>query len=157
MKEHTPLQIPKAVYVERAVQGRRTDERFRTLRAIAELIPLNTDVDGHAAGTLTVKDIARRAIVSHVAVRRALAFWSRQRVVCSRRQDSAGRIQEIKFERAVIEGILGALASDLSKVKLFIAAHKAKREAIAPWPRAPKPTTGAETKELEVMASPGVQ
>lgn len=147
MKEHTPLQIPKAVYVERAVQGRRTDERFRTLRAIAELIPLNTDVDGHAAGTLTVEDIARRAIVSHGAVRRALGFWSRQRVLCSRREDSAGNIQEIKFERPVIEGILGALARDPSKVKLLIAAHRAKREAIAPWPWVA--TTAAETEVTE--------
>lgn len=142
MSKQKPLQIPKRVYVERAVQGRRTYERFRTLRAIAELISLNADVDGEAFGTLSVTDIARRATVSHGAVRRALGFWSRQRVLCSRRQDSAGIIQEIKFERAVIEGILDALARDPSKVKLLIAAHRAKREAIASWPRVPKPTHG---------------
>ena len=111
MNEHKPLQIPERVYVERAVQGRRTHERFRTLRAIAELIPLNTDVDGEASGTLTVTDIARRAIVSHGAVRRAFAFWSRQRVVCSRRRAALNGDREIKFERVVIEGILGALAA----------------------------------------------
>ena len=166
-KQHTSLQqavrvergisLERRIRVERAVANRRRDERFRTLRAIAELVRLNADVDGHATGTLKTHDISVRGGVSHGAVKRALAFWSRQRVLCSRREDSAGMIQEIKFERAVIEGILGALARDPSKVKLLIAAHRAKREAIAPWPRVPKSTTGAETKELEVMATPGVQ
>lgn len=60
-------------------------------------------------------------------------------------------------ERAVVEEVLAARAEGPRKVVALLSWHKAKREAIAPWPRVPKSTTGAETKELEVMATPGVQ
>ena len=67
------------------------------------------------------------------------------------------RTRDIRFERAVVEEVLATRAADPRKVVALLSGHKAAREAIAPWPRAPKPTTGAETKELEVMATPGVQ
>lgn len=107
---------------------RRRAEHFRILGTIAELLPREADIDGHAKGTLNTRELAAHAGVSGKAVTRAFQHCYRWRVFWLRWQ---GRNIEIRFERRVVEEILAAQAEP-RKVGRLLVAHKKHREEVAP-------------------------
>lgn len=95
------------------------------LAAIEKLIPSCRDVDGHAAATLTLVELATAASTSRKRMRSYLWFFQNWRVLWLRRMPEAF---EIRFERKVVEDLLAAKSSMMTK--MF--AHRREREAVSP-------------------------
>ena len=113
--------------------GPRVRERIfrRTLGAVAGLIPEAGDVAGHAAGKLSVAEIAVACGLSRSDARRSLAFLRRWRVLWLRYRGAG--IIEIRFDRRLAKGFVLAAAVVPAELPKFLAGHRAKREAVAPW------------------------
>lgn len=105
---------------------------FRVLGAVAALIPSSGDADGSAAGILAVADIAEYTRLSRSKVRAALTRFQTWRVLWVKHR--AGEV-EIRFQRQVAVGLLAAQKVAPLEVKLLMAAHRGKREKVAPCQR----------------------
>lgn len=103
---------------------------FTVLGAVAKMIPSGGDVDGHAAGVLTVAGIAEYARLSGLKVRAALMHFKVWRVLWVRHR--AGSV-EVRFERRVIVGLLAAQRVCPLEVRHLMAAHRRRCEAAAPY------------------------
>ena len=103
---------------------------FRVLGAVAAMIPLSGDADGHAAGVLAVAQIAEHTRLSRSRVRAALTHFQIWRVLWVKYR--AGEV-EIRFQRQVAVGLLAAQKVCPLEVKRFMQAHREKRERVAPY------------------------
>lgn len=127
----------KVAAMELKTKLRRRAHHYRVLAAIAELIPRDADVDGHAKGTLRDEDIVGHARgVSGKDVIRALMHWQRWRVLWL--WWKGARTRDIRFDRGLVEKILATWAEEPRKVLDLLREHRAQREAVAPWPRVPR-------------------
>jgi hypothetical protein len=120
-----PLFNPRAIRA-REIRG----DLFAVLGTVAAMIPSSGDVEGRAAGVLTVADIAERSKVSRNKVKAALKHFRAWRVLWVQYQ--AGSV-EIRFQRQVAVGLLAAQRVCPFQVKRLMAAHRRRREAIAPF------------------------
>lgn len=103
---------------------------FAILGAVAAMVPASGDVDGYASGVLAVAEIAERSRLSRSLVRAALAHFRTWRVLWVKYQ--VGTV-EIRFQRQVTVGLLAAQKVAPLEVKQLMAAHRRRREAVAPY------------------------
>lgn len=103
---------------------------FIVLGSVAALISSSGDIEGRAAGVLVVADIAERSKLSRSRVRAALTHFQTWRVLWLKYR-GAGKF-EVRFQRQVVVGLLAAQKVAPFEVKQLMAAHRRKREAIAP-------------------------
>jgi hypothetical protein len=143
---------PKLSSAERETVLRRRSEHFRVLQAIAEMVPGDNDADGRAKGCLTVRQLTAHAGVSGKAVDRGLQHWRRWRVLWLGWRGQGNL--EIRFERAVVEGLLAAWARDPHSVVPLLSARRAKRESRAPWPSVPKTLSQKPPQLAETAGAP---
>lgn len=123
--QRAPLWNPRA---RRAREIR--SRLFTVLRAVAAMIPSGGDADGSAAGVLTIAEIAEYARLSRSKLRAALTHFQTWRVLWIKYQ--AGSF-EIRFQRQVVVGLLAAQKVAPLEVKQLMAAHRRRRESIAPY------------------------
>lgn len=127
------------------------EKNFAVLAAVASLVPPAGDVDGRAARTLTVAEIAEVAHLSRKQVHRSLYHFRGSRVLWLRREKPGSF--EIRFERTVVAGLLTAQASAPCKVKYIMREYKRKRERLAPYLSAKRPKS--ESSAVRRAAAPG--
>lgn len=132
VKNQTKAQPGKAKLAKVAQETllRRRAEHFRFLGTIAELLPREADIDGHAKDMLNTRELAAHAGVSGKAVTRALQHWQRWRVLWLYWKGS--RTRDIRFERRVVEDILTLRATEPRKVVSLLKTHRKHREEVAP-------------------------
>lgn len=117
-----PLFSPRARRA-REIRGR----LFAVLGAVARMIPLSGDADGHAAGVLTVVGIAEYTRLSRSKVRAALTHFQTWRVLWVKYR--AGSV-EIRFQRQVAVGLLAAQRVCPLEVKRLMLVHRRRREVV---------------------------
>jgi hypothetical protein len=99
------------------------------LAAVSGLIPADGDADGHAAGVLSVGQIAEAAKVSRNRVRLSLTYFRAMRVLWLRYQGES--TFEIRFERRFVLDLLTAFRSTPEKITPLLWAHRREREAVS--------------------------
>lgn len=115
----------------RAARAREIRVRlFAVLGAVAQMIPSSGDTGGHAAGVLTIAEISERLKLSRSQVRAALTHFWAWRVLWVKYR--AGAV-ELRFQRKVAVGLLAAQKVAPLEVKQLMAAHRRRREAVAPY------------------------
>jgi len=107
------------------------EQNFAVLAAIASMIPSAGDVAGHAVGMIGVAEIAARLTVARRQVRGALGYFRAWRVLWLQWRPAG--MAAIRFERAVVAGLLAAQASAPWRVKRIMKDHRHKREQLAPY------------------------
>ncbi|MBZ5702594.1 MAG: hypothetical protein LAN84_12190 [Acidobacteriia bacterium] len=104
--------------------------QFAVLAAVAGLVPVAGDLEGRASGLLSVEQIAEAANIPLEQVRWVLVFFRTWRVLWLRLGKTGG--VEVRFQRRIVVGLLAAQRVVPLEVKKLLAAHRRKREAIAP-------------------------
>ena len=113
--------------------GHRRRDAFAALRVISEMLPRSADIDGHAQGNLSVKQVAAAAGVSNKASARAFRFWRAFRVLWLAWRGKG--VWEVRFDRQVVDHFIEMPAVTSGEVHKALMAHRQQRQAVAPWKR----------------------